>query len=80
MQGMAVSMSLIPHYTKLKFILLLLFFVNAFVGDGVLDVPKSPLYKIEVYSSIVTLYETVSCPPKRGTSWAKGRGQRKTGT
>ena len=50
------------------------------VGDGGLGVPNSPLYKVEVYSSIVILYETVSCPPKRGTSWAKGRGQRKTGT
>ena len=39
-----------------------------------------PLCKRIVYSSIVILYETVNCPPKRGTSWAKGRGQRKTGT
>ena len=45
-----------------------LFFVNAFVGDGVPDVPKSPLYKIEVYSSIVTLFGNVSCPPKRDFS------------
>ena len=40
----------------------------------------SPLCKRIVYSSIVILYVAVSCSPKRGTSWAKGRGQRKTGT
>ncbi len=40
----------------------------------------SPLCIVGFHSSIAILYETVSCPPKRGTSWAKGRGQRKTGT
>ena len=39
-----------------------------------------PVSKGTIYFSICILYETVSCPPKRGTSWAKGRGQRKTGT
>ena len=39
-----------------------------------------PVSKRIVCFSICILYETVSCPPKRGTSWAKGRGQRKTGT
>ena len=51
------------RYANLKFILLLLFFVNVFVGDGVLDVPKSPeMYCISFY---VILFGNVNCSAPR---------------
>ena len=78
-------------YANLKFIILLLLFSRTsgvhqrwafrfmlfFSSTSIVLLPVS---KGIIYFSICILYETVRCSPKRGTTWAKGREQRKTGT